>query len=99
MLYKIKYLRERVFLCSELQDFVFKIMINYYKNNGYTILLNSFLRRLIIFFSSREIYDWEMPNKSATSFCVFALSPTKPKRNSIICFSLSFNWYKDFFNK
>ena len=30
------------------------------------------LNLCIIFFSSLEIYDWDIPNKSATSFCVYS---------------------------
>jgi len=35
-------------------------------------------------FSSREIYDCEMPSRSATSFCVFSGRPPSPKRRLTI---------------
>ena len=41
-------------------------------------------RRCMIRFSSREIYDCEMPSRSATSFCVFSFCPLKPKRRETI---------------
>ena len=37
-------------------------------------------RRCMMRFSSREIYDCEMPSRSATSFCVFFGRPPSPKR-------------------
>ena len=41
-------------------------------------------RRCMIRFSSREIYDCEMPSRSATSFCVFSFCPLSPKRRETI---------------
>ena len=41
-------------------------------------------RRCMMRFSSREIYDCEMPSRSATSFCVFSGRPPSPKRRLTI---------------
>ncbi len=35
-------------------------------------------RRTIIFFSSRDMYDCEIPSRSATSFCVISCCPESP---------------------
>ena len=35
-------------------------------------------RRTMMRFSNREMYDCEMPIRSATSFCVFSLRPPSP---------------------
>ena len=57
----------------------------------YSYLTISFFRRLIIFFSSLEIYDCDIPSISATSFCVSSVpsSLLSPKRRSTICLSRS----------
>ena len=44
----------------------------------------------MIFFSSREIYDWEISSFCATSFCVNGSSPQSPKRIYIISRSRRF---------
>ena len=54
----------------------------------YTAFSSCFLSLHIIRFSSLDIYDWEIPSASATSFWVYSLYPFIPNRISIICFSL-----------
>ena len=54
---------------------------------GYMVFSICSLSLSIIFFSSREMYDWEMPSRSATSFCVSSRPPRRPKRSSMICYS------------
>jgi len=53
----------------------------------YTAFSSCFLSLHIIRFSSLDIYDWEIPSASATSFWVYSSYPFIPNRISIICFS------------
>ena len=51
----------------------------------------TFFSLLITFFSILDIYDWDIPSLSATSFCVNSSYPLKPYLSCIIVFSLSSN--------
>ena len=44
-------------------------------------------RREMMRFSRREMYDWEMPMRSATSFWVSSFRPPRPNRREMMSFS------------
>ena len=51
---------------------------SFVREGDYTFPAISSRRRRIIFFSSRDMYDWLIPSASATSFCVFSRRPRSP---------------------
>ena len=74
---------------STLRYKLFTINCLYDTAKSYTILLISVFSCLMMRFSNREMYDWDIPRQSATCFCVFSFWPFNPKRISMIIFSRS----------
>ena len=69
--------------------FNMKYVIGSSSDKNHTALSRSIFNWRIIFFSSLDMYDCEIPSLSATCFCVCSFRPLSPNLNSIIRHSRS----------